>query len=54
MPGGEALSSYQAGRWAYDLARYMGIVPDVVHELSSSDRDDMATIDFVAGWYDSS
>jgi hypothetical protein len=39
MPEGEDFSSFAAGVYGYDVARYMGIVPDVKYDLSYSVRD---------------
>ena len=49
MPEGEPNSSFEAGKVAFSVARYMGIVPEA-QKLSSLGLDEYSPGDFIAGW----
>ena len=49
MPEGEPYSSFEAGKVAFSVARYMGIVPEA-QKLSRLGLSEYSPGDFIAGW----
>jgi hypothetical protein len=49
MPDGENFSSFEAGKVAFSVASYMGIVPGA-QQLSSYDYNEYSPEDFISGW----
>ena len=49
MPEGEPYSSFEAGKVAFSVARYMGIVPEA-QKLSRLGLSEYSPGYFIAGW----